>query len=62
MAKDKRVQKLKKREKRKRVAKENRPSLDHNFSSAEKKKGMMQIGIIVVIMMVASAFIFTQMS
>jgi hypothetical protein len=61
VAKDKKIHKMKKREKKKREAKENRPTLENNFSLDEKKKGMMQIGIVVIIMIAASAFIFTQM-
>lgn len=59
---DKKLKKQKKRDKKKREARENRPTLENNFSSKDKKIGKLQIGIVVVIMVLASAFIFSQMT
>ena len=56
------IHKQKKREKKKREAREHRPTLDHDFSSKEKSIGKMQIGIVILIMIAASAFIFSQMT
>lgn len=59
---DKKLRKMKKRDKKKREAREHRPTLENNFTSKEKSIGKLQIGIVVVIMALASAFIFSQMS
>ncbi len=60
--KDKKLKKQKKREKKKRMAKDNRPGLETHFSESERKKGMIQIGIVLLIMVAASLFIFSKMS
>jgi hypothetical protein len=57
----KKLQKQKKREKKKRMAKEHRPTLENNFSEKDKKIGKIQIGVVVGLMLAASAFIFSRM-
>ncbi len=58
----KKQQKQIKRDKRKREAKEHRPTLENNFSTKQKSIGKLQLGLVVVIMVLASVFIFTQMT
>ena len=55
------VHKNKKRQEKKRHRKENAASLHHEVTPEEKRRGTIQIGIIVALTLLAAGFIFYNM-